>query len=89
MEPGIAIVADSWWHAQKARKALKVEWDLGPAQAQSSDDFQKQADALLHGPARQHRAHLWRHRRRPQKLPPKSWRRPIPSPSWPMPRWSR
>ena len=50
MEPGIAIVADSWWHAQKARKALKVEWDLGPAQAQSSDNFQKQAEALLAAP---------------------------------------
>jgi isoquinoline 1-oxidoreductase subunit beta len=50
MEPGIAIVADSWWHAQKARKALKVEWDLGPAQTQSSDNFQKQAEALLAAP---------------------------------------
>jgi isoquinoline 1-oxidoreductase beta subunit len=50
MEPGIAIVADSWWHTQKARKALKVEWDLGPAQAQSSDNFQKQAEALLAAP---------------------------------------
>jgi len=50
MEPGIAIVADSWWHAQKARKALKVEWDLGPAQAQSSDNFQQQAEALLAAP---------------------------------------
>ncbi len=50
MEPGIAIVADSWWHAQKARKALKVEWDYGPAQAQSSDNFQKQAEALLQAP---------------------------------------
>jgi isoquinoline 1-oxidoreductase beta subunit len=50
MEPGIAIVADSWWHAQKARKALKVEWDFGPAQAQSSDNFQKQAEALLQAP---------------------------------------
>jgi isoquinoline 1-oxidoreductase beta subunit len=50
MEPGIAIVADSWWHSQKARKALKVEWDLGPAQAQSSDNFQKQAEALLAAP---------------------------------------
>jgi isoquinoline 1-oxidoreductase beta subunit len=28
--PGIAIVADSWWRAQKARLALKVEWDEGP-----------------------------------------------------------
>jgi isoquinoline 1-oxidoreductase beta subunit len=50
MEPGIAIVADSWWQAQKARKALKVEWDNGPAQAQSSDGFQKQAEALLQAP---------------------------------------
>jgi isoquinoline 1-oxidoreductase beta subunit len=50
MEPGIAIVADSWWHAQKARKALKVEWDCGPGQAQSSDNFQKQAEALLAAP---------------------------------------
>jgi isoquinoline 1-oxidoreductase beta subunit len=50
MEPGVAIVADSWWHAQKARKALKVEWDNGPAQAQSSDNFQKQAEALLQAP---------------------------------------
>jgi len=50
MEPGIAIVADSWWHTQKARKALKVEWDNGPAQTQSSDNFQKQAEALLKAP---------------------------------------
>ncbi|NDC09117.1 MAG: xanthine dehydrogenase family protein molybdopterin-binding subunit, partial [Oxalobacteraceae bacterium] len=28
---GVGIVADSYWRAFKARKALKVEWDLGPA----------------------------------------------------------
>jgi len=28
---GVGIVADSYWRAYKARKALKVEWDLGPA----------------------------------------------------------
>ena len=50
LDPGIAIVADSWWQAQKARKALKIEWDYGPAQAQSSDGFQKQAEALLAAP---------------------------------------
>ena len=47
MEPGVAILADTWWQAQKARKALKVEWDNGPAAAQSSEAFQKQAESLL------------------------------------------
>jgi isoquinoline 1-oxidoreductase beta subunit len=27
---GVAVVADSYWHALKARKTLKVNWDLGP-----------------------------------------------------------
>ncbi len=26
---GVAIVADTYWHAYSARKALKVDWDLG------------------------------------------------------------
>jgi len=26
---GVAIVADSWWHAKKAREALSVQWDEG------------------------------------------------------------
>ena len=29
MEPGVAIVADSWWQAQSARRSLKVVWDPG------------------------------------------------------------
>jgi isoquinoline 1-oxidoreductase subunit beta len=47
MEPGIAIVADTWWQAQRARKQLKVDWDLGPAATQSSDGFRKRAKELL------------------------------------------
>ena len=35
----IAVVADSYWHAYKARKALKVDWDLGPGAALSSKTF--------------------------------------------------
>lgn len=27
---GVAIVADSWWHAKKAREGLTIVWDEGP-----------------------------------------------------------
>ncbi|MGC2403976.1 MAG: molybdopterin cofactor-binding domain-containing protein [Acidobacteriaceae bacterium] len=50
MEPGIAIVADTWWQAQRARKELKVDWDLGPAATQSSEGFRKRARELLEAP---------------------------------------
>jgi len=50
MEPGIAIVADTWWQAQQARKQLKVDWDLGPAATQTSEGFRKRAGELLQAP---------------------------------------
>lgn len=50
MEPGIAIVADTWWQTQTARAALKVDWDLGPAATQSSEGFRKRAKELLNAP---------------------------------------
>ncbi len=27
---GVAVVADSWWRAKKARDELRIEWDAGP-----------------------------------------------------------
>ena len=50
MEPGVAILADTWWQAQSARKSLKVDWDYGRGASQNSDDFAKRAAELLKSP---------------------------------------
>jgi isoquinoline 1-oxidoreductase beta subunit len=47
---GVAIVADTWWHAQKARSKLQVEWEEGPHSNDSSTGFDSQAKALLARP---------------------------------------
>jgi isoquinoline 1-oxidoreductase subunit beta len=46
LENGIAIVADTWWHAQTARKQLKVEWNEGPRAQYSSVAYAQKADEL-------------------------------------------
>jgi len=43
---GIAIVAETWWHAQNARNALKVVWDEGPVASQSSVGYMAQVKGL-------------------------------------------
>jgi len=43
---GVAIVADTWWDAQSARRQLRVTWDEGPAAAQGTDDFARRAADL-------------------------------------------
>jgi len=50
---GVAIVADTWWHAQKAREKLVVTWDEGTTATQGSVAFATRAAELAAGaPAR-------------------------------------
>jgi isoquinoline 1-oxidoreductase beta subunit len=44
---GVAIVAETWWHAHNARnKVLKVDWDYGPTKSQSTAGYMAQIKEL-------------------------------------------
>ena len=54
---GVAIVADSWWYAQNARKKLQVTWDEGATASQGSAGFAARAAELIkQAPTRSMRA---------------------------------
>jgi isoquinoline 1-oxidoreductase subunit beta len=48
---GVAIVADTWWAAQSARRRLVVEWDEGATVSQGSAGFAAAAEAAAREPA--------------------------------------
>jgi isoquinoline 1-oxidoreductase beta subunit len=43
---GVAIVGDSWWLVNNARRTLKVTWDEGPVATQSTVGYAAQAKEL-------------------------------------------
>ena len=52
LQDGVAIVAKSWWAANRAREKLKVTWDEGPNAEQSSEAFaQRAAEIARSAPA--------------------------------------
>jgi isoquinoline 1-oxidoreductase beta subunit len=50
LEAGVAIVGETWWAAQSARKKLVVKWDDGPGAQQSTEQFAARAVELSKAP---------------------------------------
>ena len=46
LSSGVAVVADTWWHANKARAALTPQWDEGPFGGHSTDGYDDHAKTL-------------------------------------------
>jgi isoquinoline 1-oxidoreductase beta subunit len=49
LSDGVAILANNWWTANRAREKLDIVWDEGPVAAQSTQGFAEQAAKLGQG----------------------------------------
>lgn len=47
---GVAVLADTWWTANRARGALNIVWDEGATASHSTDGYSANARALLAQP---------------------------------------
>jgi isoquinoline 1-oxidoreductase beta subunit len=50
IEAGVAVVADSYWHARTALDAMPIEWDEGAHGSDNSEEFVKSSRATLDEP---------------------------------------
>lgn len=50
IEAGVAVVADSYWHAKTALDAMPIEWDEGTHGNDSSEEFFKSSRSALDDP---------------------------------------
>jgi isoquinoline 1-oxidoreductase subunit beta len=46
---GVAVIADDFWTAKKARELLKITWNKGPHHAESTQSLNAQCQSLLAG----------------------------------------
>jgi isoquinoline 1-oxidoreductase beta subunit len=46
LESGVAIVGETWWACESARKKLAVKWDEGPAAQQNTAEFAQRAKQM-------------------------------------------
>jgi isoquinoline 1-oxidoreductase beta subunit len=49
---GVAVIADSWWHAKTALDAMPIEWDRGPGAGVTSASLLEGHLATLHAPGK-------------------------------------
>lgn len=47
---GIAVIADDFWTAKKARDKIKIKWSKGPYASASTENLHKKCDELLKEP---------------------------------------